>query len=119
MPRRKPNLFLIGVMKAGTHHLRKLLTTHPDIFMCEPDEPSYSSNRGISGGSTWRCGSWDCGDARNSIWSCSGRAARADPWPGHQLHEAGAVALLQSSGMDDTVWQALPDAAARRRRKGH
>ena len=41
MTRRKPNLFLIGAMKAGTHYLRKLLNAHPDIFMCEPDEPSY------------------------------------------------------------------------------
>lgn len=37
----KPNLFLIGAMKAGTTYLRKLLKSHPDIFMCEPDEPSY------------------------------------------------------------------------------
>ena len=38
---RKPNLFLIGAMKSGTTYLRKLLQSHPDIFMCEPDEPSY------------------------------------------------------------------------------
>jgi len=41
MTRRKPNLFLIGAMKAGTHYLRKLLKAHTNIFMCEPDEPSY------------------------------------------------------------------------------
>jgi hypothetical protein len=41
MTDRKPNLFLVGAMKAGTHYLRKLLQSHPDIFMCEPDEPSY------------------------------------------------------------------------------
>jgi Sulfotransferase family len=41
MTRRKPNLFVIGAMKAGTHYLRKLLNAHPDIFMCEPNEPSY------------------------------------------------------------------------------
>ena len=41
MTLRKPNLFLIGAMKAGTHYVRKLLKAHPDIFMCEPDEPSY------------------------------------------------------------------------------
>ena len=38
---RKPNLFLIGAMKSGTSYLRKLLMAHPDIFMCEPDEPSW------------------------------------------------------------------------------
>ncbi len=41
MSQRKPNLFLIGAMKSGTSYLRKLLNAHPDIFMCEPDEPSY------------------------------------------------------------------------------
>jgi hypothetical protein len=41
MTRRKPNLFLIGAMKAGTHYVGKLLNAHPDIFMCEPAEPSY------------------------------------------------------------------------------
>jgi len=39
--RQKPNLFLIGAMKSGTTYLRKLLNAHPDIFMCEPNEPSY------------------------------------------------------------------------------
>jgi hypothetical protein len=41
MSGRKPNLFLIGAMKSGTNYLRKLLNAHPDIFMCEPGEPSY------------------------------------------------------------------------------
>ena len=41
MTHRKPNLFLIGSMKSGTTYLRKLLSAHPDIFMCEPDEPSF------------------------------------------------------------------------------
>jgi hypothetical protein len=41
MIRRKPNLFLIGAMKSGTSYLRKLLNAHPDIYMCEPDEPCY------------------------------------------------------------------------------
>jgi hypothetical protein len=41
MTLRRPNLFLIGAMKSGTSYLRKLLNSHPDIFMCEPDEPSY------------------------------------------------------------------------------
>jgi hypothetical protein len=41
MSNRKPGLFLIGAMKSGTTYLRKLLDSHPKIFMCEPDEPSY------------------------------------------------------------------------------
>ena len=27
--------------ESGTSYLRKLLNAHPDIYMCEPDEPSY------------------------------------------------------------------------------
>jgi hypothetical protein len=38
---RKPNLFLIGAMKSGTTYLNKLLSAHPSIFMCTPEEPSY------------------------------------------------------------------------------
>jgi hypothetical protein len=37
----KPNLFLIGAMKSGTTYLCKLLDSHPAIFMCQPEEPSY------------------------------------------------------------------------------
>lgn len=28
-------------MKSGTSYLGKLLNSHPSVFMCEPDEPSY------------------------------------------------------------------------------
>jgi hypothetical protein len=38
---RKPSLFRIGAMKAGTTYLRKLVAAHPAIFMAEPDELSY------------------------------------------------------------------------------
>ncbi|NJL86465.1 MAG: sulfotransferase [Leptolyngbyaceae cyanobacterium SM1_1_3] len=37
----RPNLFIIGAMKAGTTSLQKYLNTHPDVFMCEPKEPCY------------------------------------------------------------------------------
>lgn len=40
-PTRKPNLFLIGAMKSGTTYLNKLLSAHPSIFMCTPEEPTY------------------------------------------------------------------------------
>jgi len=39
MPR--PNLFVIGAMKSGTKYLNRLLNSHPEIFMCRPEEPSY------------------------------------------------------------------------------
>ncbi len=38
---RKPNLFIVGAMKAGTTSLHSYLNAHPDIFMCEPKEPCY------------------------------------------------------------------------------
>jgi hypothetical protein len=41
LPPRKPGLFVIGAMKSGTTYLNKLLGAHPEILMCEPEEPSY------------------------------------------------------------------------------
>lgn len=37
----KPNLFVIGAMKSGTTYLSVLLNSHPSIFICYPEEPSY------------------------------------------------------------------------------
>jgi hypothetical protein len=48
---RRPNLFLVGAMKAGTNTLHRLLDGHPDIFMSKkPKEPSWlvGSNSGLS-----------------------------------------------------------------------
>lgn len=36
-----PNLFIIGAMKSGTTSLHNYLNAHPDVYMCEPKEPSY------------------------------------------------------------------------------
>lgn len=36
-----PNLFIVGAMKSGTSTVHSALGTHPEIFMCEPKEPSY------------------------------------------------------------------------------
>ena len=47
--RRRPNLFLVGAMKAGTNTLHRLLDAHPDVFMSKkPKEPSWivGSNSG-------------------------------------------------------------------------
>jgi hypothetical protein len=41
MIERRPNLFVIGSMKSGTTYLAKLLESHPSIFICRPEEPSY------------------------------------------------------------------------------
>ncbi|WP_017658990.1 sulfotransferase family protein [Baaleninema simplex] len=37
----RPNLFIIGAMKAGTTSLHHYINTHPEAFMCEPKEPCY------------------------------------------------------------------------------
>jgi hypothetical protein len=34
-------------MKSGTTCLRELLNAHRDIYMCEPDEPSYPGRDGL------------------------------------------------------------------------
>jgi hypothetical protein len=38
---RRPNLFIIGAMKAGTSSLHAYLGEHPEIFMSEPKEPAF------------------------------------------------------------------------------
>ncbi len=37
----KPNLFIIGAMKAGTTSLHYYLNNHDSVFMCEPKEPGF------------------------------------------------------------------------------
>ena len=37
----RPNLFLIGAMKSGSTSLHYYISTHHEIFMCEPKEPFY------------------------------------------------------------------------------
>lgn len=37
----KPNLFIVGVGKAGTFSLREYLSQHPDIYMSPNKEPNY------------------------------------------------------------------------------
>jgi len=46
MIRRKPNLFVVGSMKAGTTSLARYLGAHPQIFMTpDPKEPTYFLTR--------------------------------------------------------------------------
>ena len=37
----RPNLFVVGAMKAGTTTLHALLKRHPAVFMSEPKEPAF------------------------------------------------------------------------------
>ena len=41
MPGPRPNLFIIGAMKSATTSLHSYLSSHPEIFMSDPKEPSY------------------------------------------------------------------------------
>jgi len=41
MPRKFPNLFIIGAMRAGTSSLHQYLDQHPEIFMAKSKEPQY------------------------------------------------------------------------------
>jgi hypothetical protein len=41
----KPNLFIIGAMKAGTTSLHHYLSVHPHIFMSEVKEPAFFIDR--------------------------------------------------------------------------
>jgi hypothetical protein len=46
MSKRRPNLFVVGSMKAGTTSLARYLGTHPEIFMTsDPKEPTYFLSR--------------------------------------------------------------------------
>jgi hypothetical protein len=46
MSNRKPNLFVVGSMKAGTTSLARYLGAHPEIFMTsDPKEPTYFLTR--------------------------------------------------------------------------
>jgi hypothetical protein len=42
-----PNFFIIGAPKCGTTSVCKLLSKHPDIFMCSPKEPRFFSHDDI------------------------------------------------------------------------
>ncbi|HVW39578.1 MAG TPA: sulfotransferase, partial [Pirellulales bacterium] len=52
-PRRFPNLFIIGAMKAGTSSLHEYLHQHPQIFMSRFKEPQYFAPHSTRGGLRW------------------------------------------------------------------
>lgn len=38
---KKPNFFILGAPKCGTTAMAEWISTHPEIFMCDPKEPHY------------------------------------------------------------------------------
>lgn len=53
---RKPNLFIIGAMKAGTSSLHEYLHQHPEIFMSRFKEPQYFAPHSTRWGQKWGIG---------------------------------------------------------------
>ena len=50
----RPNLFIIGAMKAGTTSLHSYLDSHPQVFMCRPKEPMFFSRQeNLEKGEEW------------------------------------------------------------------
>jgi Sulfotransferase domain len=37
----KPNFFIVGSMKSGTSTIHSVISSHPEVFMSEPKEPSF------------------------------------------------------------------------------
>jgi hypothetical protein len=73
----KPNLFIIGSMKAGTTYLRELLQHHPAIFMCEPKEPCHFVNPdqlSVLFPWAWRQGFWKSESRYLQLFASSGAA---------------------------------------------
>lgn len=63
---RRPNLFLVGAMKAGTNTLHRLLDAHPDIYMSKkPKEPSWFVGSNSAKSEDWYLGLFaEAGEAR-------------------------------------------------------
>ena len=81
-------------MKSGTTYLRKLLNAHPDIFMCEPDEPSYFVDpRHLKTDLSGDVGARAVAERGAVSGAVPAGRRRADPGRGqHQLHQAAAGA---------------------------
>ncbi|MDT8283069.1 MAG: sulfotransferase, partial [Gammaproteobacteria bacterium] len=44
MTSNKPNFFIVGSMKSGTSTIHSVISSHPEVFMSEPKEPSFFVN---------------------------------------------------------------------------
>ena len=77
MPARRPNLFLIGSMKAGTTYLSELLSTHPAVFMSLPREPCHFADPRVLR-KTWplmyRLGYWRSAERYLNLFANAGDA---------------------------------------------
>ena len=53
-PGRLPDFVIVGAAKSGTTTLREHLLRHPDVFMCQPNEPCFfDANANWSRGLDW------------------------------------------------------------------
>jgi len=92
---RRPNLFLVGAMKAGTNTLHRLLDAHPDIYMSrKPKEPSWFAGSNSAKGEDWYLGLF------------------ADAGPAHYIGEASTdyTRAPRLKGVPEKIRQYSPDA---------
>jgi len=74
----RPNLFLVGAMKAGTSYLSGLLAAHPSVFMSSPKEPCHFVDPSAlrrDWPSAWAQGYWRSAERYLSLFAAAGDAA--------------------------------------------
>jgi hypothetical protein len=92
---RLPNFVVIGAQKAGTTTLHTCLSSHPDVFMCEPKEPTFF----VAEGAWPRALSW-----YRSLFAASGNAVA--------VGEASTTYTMAPTldGVPERMASAIPDA---------
>ncbi len=128
--RRKPNLFIIGAMKAGTSSLHEYLHQHPEMFMSRFKEPQYFAPHSTRWGEKWGQGNpypepgidWylrlfeNVGDVKYAGESSSSYTAR--PWVTgcecriHQFNPNARLIYLMRDPIERTIshyWHFVAD----------
>jgi hypothetical protein len=103
----RPNLFIIGAMKAGTTFLWRLLGSHPSIFMSRAKEPSYfvdpTQLRELQPW-LWEQGYWRDEEVYLSLFQSAGDASVIGEASVYYTH------LPLASGVAERLRQFNPDA---------
>jgi len=74
----RPNLFLVGSMKAGTSYLSGLLAAHPSVFMSFPKEPCHFVDPRVLRRvwpSAWAQGYWRSTERYLALFAAAGNAS--------------------------------------------
>lgn len=104
---RRPNVFLIGSMKAGTTYLSELLSTHPEVFVSLPREPCHFADPGALR-KTWplmyRLGYWKSAERYFNLFVNAGDA---------RIIAEGSTVYTQAprfAHVPERILEACPDA---------